>query len=105
MNEFSPYLIEILKEMCKRVNANYDEIDFKINSWVDDEGIFHTNDYYHLFSWTKDEEDSFKKWMIDYLYNNKQARKEFMSFPKKNKKRIAACVDEFLWNHGWKLEK
>ena len=27
------YLEIILKEMCNRVNANYDEIDFKSENW------------------------------------------------------------------------
>ena len=83
-------LKEILQEMCKRVNANYDEINFQEDNW------------YHKYSWTLEEENEFKKWLINYFNNNKSAFKVMCKFPSITK--IEKLVDEFIFQYGWKLK-
>jgi len=86
-----PELDKILKEMCKRVGANFKEIDFKGPDW------------YTQYSWTEEEQEDFQNWMIDYLYNNVKARNEIMEHPVKNKQIITKLVGWFTLDFGWKL--
>ena len=87
MNE---YLINILKEMCLRVGAYYDKIDFKSNDW------------YLQYFWNEEEEKDFVNWLSDYLYNNTKARNSLVTFPRKNKKETRKVAEEFVWNYGWR---
>ncbi len=87
--KFSPHLEIILKEMCNRVGADYVKMDFRKPEWFRD------------YSWTQKEENKFKDWMVTYLYNNFQARKEFMTITRKNKKNCKEAVQMWLFNHGW----
>lgn len=83
------HLIIILKEMCKRVKAPYKVV----NS---------TNDWYRKYFWTEKEQEDFAKWMVDYFYNNREAREEILAFPMfKTKKRIKSAVNFFLFCYGW----
>jgi len=84
------YVREILKEMCKVVGANYDDIDFKDDNW------------FLKHSWTQANEDGFKKWLIYYLTNNTPARNEIMQFPTKRKVSVKKTAEAFIWNYGWK---
>jgi len=86
------YLIHILKEMCHRVNADYAQIDFFEHNW------FLTHE------WNASEEEDFKSWIVDYLYENKDARNYLMRFPRKNKKDLKKLADEFVFNYGWKTK-
>lgn len=88
--DFGPYLIIILKEMCRRVGANFYSIDFKKANWFWD------------YSWTEADETSFKKWMVDYLNSSRKARLE-MGINWKNKREIKETVKWFVWDHGWKV--
>jgi hypothetical protein len=82
----------ILKEMCSRVNDNYDEIDFKEDNW------------YWKYEWTQEEENSFTDWLKGYLLNNKEARKEIMSYPTTNKEAVGKIALYFTSNFGWKTK-
>ena len=90
MNE---YLIIILKEMCNRVNANYDEIDFNSDRW------------YLLYSWTELEEDDFIDWMIKFFQKNKKATKVLFKYNTYTKKVFKQAAEEFVWNYGWKIKE
>jgi len=83
----------ILREMCARVGANYNNIDFLGRSW------------FMLYEWTKTQENDFTKWVGNYLYNNKEARAGLLSHPTKNKTRCKRAASEFVWNHGWKISQ
>jgi hypothetical protein len=82
----------VLKEMCNRVNTNYDEIDFQQNDW------------YFLYEWTQKEENEFAVYLTNLLYNDKEARRDIMSVPIKNKEIIKKTVDFFVMNYGWKIK-
>jgi len=83
------YMVEILKEMCKRVGGNYDRIVFSENEW------------WRVYSWTEEEEADFKVWFEEYLYNNTRARKELTTCGK-SKKCIKQAVSEFLLQYSWR---
>ena len=90
---YSEHIQIVLRKMCDMVGADADIIDFGESEW------------YWEHAWTKEQESEFKKWMADYLYNNTQARKEIMSFPRKTKKNCKEVVDFFVFNHGWKRKE
>jgi hypothetical protein len=79
----------ILNEMCLRVNANPEEIDFKSKDW------------YLKHTWTIKEQDDFIKWLADFLYTNKKARKLFNMFSS-SKKSCNQVAMFFVSDYGWK---
>lgn len=88
----NPYLEEILREMCLRVGANFDKLDFKSSDW------------FTKYSWTEDEEEDFKLWLNQYFYDNAEAREEIMPRVAKDIEVIDMANSEFLLRFGWKLE-
>jgi len=81
------YLKTILDEMCKRVGADY--------------GVVNSSDtWYWQFEWTPEQELDFRKWLVGYLMENKDARHYFGLH--KNKKEIEEFAKVFVWNYGWK---
>ena len=91
--KFSKYLVIILKEMCKRVGADYEDIYFSKEGW------------FSKYEWTEKEYDDFKDWLVNYLYKNNEARKAIMEYPCKPKKRIKKVVDMFGLCYGWKFTR
>jgi hypothetical protein len=88
----SPHRYIVLKKMCDMVKAPYSVV----NS---------CEDWYHKYSWTQKQEDEFKKWFADYLYNNTEARNEIMSMPIKRKKVINGVVEFWNLDYGWKIKE
>ena len=82
------YLVPILKEMCSRVNADYNKIDFKEEEW------------FREYTWTQEQEKTFTQWLADYLHCNKEVRKLFNILHNSKKKCREAAV-EFVWFCGW----
>lgn len=66
--------------------------------------LVRTEDWYRMYQWTEKEENAFIDWLSDYLYNNKEARKEIMSLPKKNKKDCHLAAKQFSAFWGWQLK-
>lgn len=86
-------LLDVLKEMCKRVNVDYNKIDFKKPNWFLD------------YSWTEEEENDFSDWLVKQLSKDEELRQEVMdSFSWKDEKRLKKVADEFVFNYGWKLK-
>ena len=53
--------------------------------------------YYHKYTWTEKQEEEFKKWLFDKLYNDKKRRKEILAYPNiRNKKHIEKAVERFI---------
>jgi len=91
MNEdMTKYLKQVMQKMCSYVDADYNKINFKEPQW------------FMKYEWNEGQTNEFKEWMIDLLTNNKEARIEIMNNPIKDKKRIEATVDFFIFNFGWK---
>lgn len=91
-NKMGKHLRVILKEMCKRVGAKFEEINFKKQNW------------FMKFSWTEKEQNEFIDWLTNYLYQNSEARKEVMKFPVKDKKRCKEVAIQFVSFYGWKTK-
>ena len=90
MLKHNKYLKKVLKEMCKRVGADYDKIDFKKDDW------------FSKYEWTEKEQDNFEGWLVGYLQRNKKAREKMMNIPAKAfSKKIAV---NFIFAYGWKLK-
>ena len=87
----NPYMKEVLTEMCNRVGANYDEIDFKEQEW------------YYKYEWTRKEELDFLDWYADYLYTNTKARKSLYRTLPRTKKACKKAADMFIF-YTWKLK-
>jgi len=86
------YVEIILNEMCSRVNADYEHLDFKSPNW------------FMEYEWTEVEQDSFKKWLVDYLYNDTKVRKAICKFPIRTKRHLRKVADMFLFQYGWKIK-
>lgn len=97
--ERNKYLVEIVKEMCKRVGA-----DPEIVGWKDDPNHDH---WYWRYTWTKAEEDRFIFWLADYFKTNRDARADLSISGGRisTKKYCQKMAEEFVWNWGWKVEK
>ena len=92
--ELSPHVTEVLREMCRRVDTDFDSVDFHADNW------------YMEHRWTKAEEDDFTRWLAKYLCANRSAWVEMLG-PSVRKKlsRAKKAAGEFVWNYGWKVEK
>jgi len=91
-NKFGKHLVVVLKEMCKRVKAPYKNIDFLKEGW------------FREYEWTEKQEQDFIKWMVDYLYTNKEAREELSYSYLKTKKALKKVADFFIFYCGWKTK-
>ena len=90
--KMNKYLRTILKEMSKRVDADFDSLEFTNPDW------------FRQCEWTEEEQNEFNKWLIKYLRDNTKARNELMSIPSKNKVFLQKFADSFSFNYGWKLK-
>lgn len=86
-------LKEILHEMCSRVGADAETIDFKARDW------------YISYVWTQEEQNSFRDWMINYLLADRKRIKDMAEFPSlmRNKKAVSKLVDWFIFDYGFKV--
>jgi len=76
--------------MCDFVGAPYSVIN---NNELDP--------WYMKYKWTPIQEDNFKKWLVNHLFNNLAARREILRHPIKNKRTIKSAVESFILNYGW----
>lgn len=78
--------------MCKRVNANPDDIDFSEEQW------------FWKYEWTKEEQQIYKEWFMDYLLKDKKRLEQVSRFPRisRNKKELEKLANEFLLQYGWR---
>jgi hypothetical protein len=90
LDEFGKHLQVVIREMCERVGVDADKQLFNHN-------------WFWTATWTKAEEDSFRDWLAEYVYNSAEARRELMAFPRRNKPYCKKLADEFVWQYGWKV--
>lgn len=89
MNE---HLIIILKKMCECIKADYYQIDFEDGEW------------YYTQKWTIKQEDDFKIWLAEFIFNNKDARIQLTTIHHKTKRICKQFANEFIWNYGWNIK-
>jgi hypothetical protein len=94
-HNFGEHLTIVLKEMCSRVNADYEKIPFNEDG----------SNWFLRFEWSPDEENEFKKWLMDYLYSNSKSRREIMAYPVKTKKMCSRVANSFVSNYGWRTSE
>jgi hypothetical protein len=87
--EFSTGLVKILKEMCNRVNADYDAINFKEDGW------------YQKYEWTMEEQDDYQTWLENHP--DKDVHRTLNSTRSKSDKARKASL--FVSFYGWKTKK
>ena len=91
---FGEHLKIILKKQCEVVGADYNKIDFKKEGW------------FWEYEWTKEEEESFLDWVVNYLAKDIKARRELLVAPSsKSKKNIRKAMSFFVMNDGWKTKE
>lgn len=78
----------ILDEMCSIVGAK--EVNYKEKEWF----LKHT--------WSEEEQESFRNWLSNFLYNNSKARKAFKIA--RSKKYCDKASGMFILNYGWKTK-
>ena len=89
--EFSETLTKVLKEMCRRVGADFNKMNFRSNNW------------FRKYSWTEQEQEDFKEWMCKLLKGSRQARNELLEHPINQKRHIEKAVDFFVFDYGWTI--
>ncbi len=87
----APYLKIILQEMCSRVDADFNSIDFKKPDW------------YSKYYWTHSEQEQFRLWLIDYL-KDKKVIKELTNISITNLKVREKVANEFVFMYGWTVD-
>ena len=80
----------ILKKMFEIIGEEYSFEKTQSDSWFLD------------YSWTAEQENQFRDWLVNYLYENKEARQSLMRWPRKNKKTCKRATNEFILWYGWK---
>jgi hypothetical protein len=76
-------LTTVLKELCKRVGANYNKIRFSDPEW------------YYGFTWSEKEQEKFCEWLIQYIIKQKIVTNEKIA---ERKARM------FIFNYGWQVK-
>ena len=82
----------IFREMFSRVGEDFDNFVFTDFWWTKKE-------------WTLQESNSFCYWLTDYMFNNKDARKELMRFPSRDKEECKRFARYFICIKGWKWKR
>ena len=90
ITQMEKHLAFVIKEMCKRVGADPDKINFKKDNWFIE------------YEWTEKQERKFTDWLAKYLYENSEARRVFATFARKDKKACKRVAEEFVNEYGWK---
>jgi len=90
--EMHPGLEKVLREMCDRVGADFDEMDFTEKDW------------FLKYQWTFDQEEDFIKWLMDQIKEDKNVR-EIFNGPLKTKKDRESAARMFVFGYGWKVKK
>jgi len=87
-------LEKVLKEMCRRVGAPYNSIDFKEEGW------------YNRYAWTYEEEVDFVQWLTDQIMRNKEVRESLFVNPTHVTENIARkAAKEFVYQFGWRYKR
>lgn len=82
---------KILKEMCRRVGADYSTIDFSAPEW------------YLKHTWTLQQEKEFTQWLSQQIKKDPDIRKTFTTTPASylSKNTIESMARGWVFNYGW----
>jgi len=88
-----PNFAKVLEMMCDEINAPYSIVNKNIKDKM----------WFQRKTWTEEQERAFKKKLIDWIYNNSEARREFNNLPKR-KLDIDKWVCFYLLDYGWMVK-
>ena len=88
-----PNFAKVLEMMCDEINASYSIVNKNIKDKM----------WFQRKTWTEEQERAFKKKLIDWIYNNSEARREFNNLPKR-KLDIDKWVCFYLLDYGWMVK-
>ena len=94
--EFGKHLTIILTEMCRRVDVRFEDVNFSKQG---------DKEWFQKYEWSEEEQDDFKKWLVDYLYKSTEARRELTEIFSKNKRQLTRAAEMFCFSYGWKFKK
>jgi len=83
----------VLREMCRRVGARYEGIDFSDPTW------------FYKYEWTQEEEEDFANWLTKELISNPQLRNDLMKYPTSQRRYLRRFAEVFTANYGWRLKE
>lgn len=95
------YMIVIFREMCSRVGVDFVEV---VLDETEKNELGHYEWPYEKYTWSEKQEDEFREWVIDYLYNNTAAR-HALTYCGKSKKCLRDAVGYILLMFGWRYEE
>jgi len=85
----------ILKKQCEIVNADFEKLDFTSAE----------SRWFMLYSWTKEQENEFKQWLISFLKELPKGEYYQLSHYSRNKSNLAKIAEEWCFNYGWTYTK
>jgi len=88
-----PVLRVVLHGMCLIGGCDFESIDFSAKNW------------FHKHTWTKEEQDAFRDWLADLVYDETLVRNQLLEHPIKNKKYCKRFADEFVFSYGWRIKE
>jgi len=91
-----PYIITIISEIVVKL-CTYVDADPKTINFIDDE-------WFMQYSWTTNDEEDFKKWLLKKVKNSEEWRVELLrDRSMKKTKYLKKFTEEFVMNYGWKI--
>jgi hypothetical protein len=94
-HKFSPELQVVLKEMCRRVGADFNKIVFK------DYGETRST-WYNDYQWTEAEQDRFRQWLTRYLRTKSGSKLLGLPSERNSKEYRSKAVGVFIMMFGFK---
>ena len=88
-----PNFAKVLEMMCDEINAPYSIVNKNLKDKM----------WFQRKTWSEKQEMAFKKKLIDWIYNNTEARREFNNLPKR-KLDIDKWVCFYLLDYGWMVK-
>lgn len=88
-----PWALMVMQEMCEVVGIDINTINFGNPNWPE------------KHSWTIEQHDAFKSWLISLWRRNLMAREELLADPDNySSDYLSTAADKFLEISGWKIK-
>lgn len=88
-----PNFAKVLEAQCDAVGAPYSIVNRNLKNKY----------WFQRRTWTESQEVMFKKELVNWIYTNSSARREFNNLPK-NKTAIDKWVCGYLLDYGWMVK-
>lgn len=85
-----PNFAKVLEMQCDAINVPYSVVNKNVKN----------KKWFQRYTWTLKQENEFEKKLVDWIYKNPEARREFNNLPK-IKWAIKRWVRWYLFDYGW----